>query len=379
MQQDFLLLPNGAMCSNSNGEDTGVGDISTPEEIEITYKSETGISKGVKVWKPDSAEVTVLKPEVPTVMVAGRARNGKSTALNNIFGVNLVVRASASSVTSVVNTIKVIKKLPKKRGDSSPQEVTMQVIDTPGLGSLDISKTEILTEMKRITKGINFTLLYCFSVSPNTALTEVDKTIITNLHRTLGKEVWSKCVLLFTFSDHAYLEFEESPAEYIHHINDHAQKFNELLQEISGKESCVKSIFEYESPDVLSEEESPSNIIAIPVKKKVAPCKDILPGMIKSGQDWTDVVFVELMKRADSIQREPFILFKYPNIFISSGTTVAGLLIGGAIGAGVGIIGGPFGVLAGTAAGAAIGGATGGVAGLTIKAVIHLVNVMKKK
>ena len=362
----------------SNSKDTG-GDISSLEndleEIEITAKKrDTGISK----WKPDSKEVSVLKPEVPTVMVAGRARNGKSTALNNIFGLNLVVKASASSVTSVVSTREVKKKLPKI-SDSSPQEVTMQVIDTPGLGALDISKEEILREMKRITKGINFTLLYCFTVSPNTALTEVDKTIITNLHRTLGKEVWSKCVLLFTFSDHAFLEFEESPAEYICHINDHAQKFNELLQEISGKESCVKSIFEYESPDVLSEEESPSNIIAIPVKKKVGPSKDILPGMIKSGQDWTDVVFVELMKRADSIQREPFMLFKYPNILISAGTTVTGSIIGGAVGGGLGIIGGPVGVLAGTAAGAVIGGATGGMAGLTIKAVIHLVNVMKKK
>ena len=215
------------MSSNSNGGETVIGEISSLEvdleEIEIATKGGADLTDKDKAWEPDSKEVSVLKPEVPTVMVAGRARNGKSTALNNILGLNLVVRAAASSVTSVVSTIEVIKKLPKIKGESSPQEVTMQVIDTPGLGALDIPKEDILKEMKRITKGINFTLLYCFSVSPNTALAEVDKTIITNLHHTLGGEVWNKCVLLFTFSDHAFLEFDDSPDEYIRHINDHAQ------------------------------------------------------------------------------------------------------------------------------------------------------------
>ena len=35
-----------------------------------------------------------------------------------------------------------------------------------------------------------------------------DKTIIKNLNLALVKKVWEKCVLLFTFSDHAYEEFD---------------------------------------------------------------------------------------------------------------------------------------------------------------------------
>ena len=154
---------------------------------------------------------------------------------------------------------------------------------------------------------------------------------------------------------------------------------NQVLKDVTGRDNCVKSVFEYGSPKELSEEERPSNIIAIPVKKKLARSKDILPGIIKSGQDWTDVVFVELMKRTDSTQRKPFVLFRYPNLLVTSGTTVAGLAIGGAIGGGVGIIAGPAGVILGSAAGAAIGGAAGGVAGLTVKGIVHLVNFIKKK
>ena len=305
-----------------------IGDIS-PLEVEseetlkfenTTPQKETGISK----------EVQILKPELPTVMVAGAPRSGKSTALNNIFGLNLDAKASILSATRVINIIEVIKI------QHTQDKVTMQVIDTPGLGALDIPKEEILKDMKRVTKGVSFTLLYCFSVSSNTALTENDKTIITNLHHALGGQMWSKCVLLFTFSDHAYLEFEDCPAEYIRHISNHAQKFQKLLQDISGKDCCVKSIFEYESPEILSEEEHPSNIIAIPVKKKLAQSKDILPGMTISEQDWTDVVFLELMKRTNSTQHDTFILFKY-DILIPLKAIAAGMFRGMMAGTAVGI------------------------------------------
>jgi len=114
---------------------------------------------------------------------------------------------------------------------------------------------------------------------------------------------------------------------------------------------------------MLSEDESTSDIIAIPVKKKVVLSTDILQGKIESGQDWTDVVFVELMKRTDCIHRNPFILFKYFNLFII-GTTSAGIGAGAVIGALVGLVGGPIGIAVGVATGAVVGAATGAAVGL---------------
>ena len=348
------------------------GDISP---LETNLEEASGVEITTNMTSV-SKQVAILKQEIPTVMVAGRPRSGKSTALNNIFGLNLVTRISASSVTKSVQMFEVTKKIPKKQDDTSPQEeVTMQVIDTPGLGALDISKYEILKDMKTVLKGVNFILLYCFSVSPSNSLTEIDKTIVANLYQALGEKMRSKCVLLFTFSDHVYWELEDSPDKYKHHINRHAQEFQKMLQDIADKDSCIKSIFEYNSTIVLSEEENPSNIIAIPVKKKVSQSKDILPGMINSGQDWTDVVFIELIKRIDHTQRQPFILFKYPNIVIAMGTTTVGATAGAVVGGVIGVLGGPLGIAGGAAAGAAIAGATG----LTVKAIVHLVNLIKNK
>ena len=250
-----------------------------------------------------SNEVKLLKPGLPTIMVAGQSRSGKSTALNNIFGLNLAARASPVTVTRVLSVTEVTKKIPRNLDDASPQELTMQVIDVPGLSAADIPRQEVLNDIKRVTKGVNVTtLLYCQSVSPYNILLDIDKTIITDLHHFLGAEVWSKCLLLFTFSDYAYMEFKDTPNVYVDYIKARAHNFEELLESISGKKSCIKSIFEYESPNALSKCEKPSNIIAIPVKRKVAQSKDILQGMIESGQDWTDVVFIELMKKIG----EPF-------------------------------------------------------------------------
>ena len=355
------------------------GDISSLEtDLEGMPKLEITTDKVTVITK----EVKTLKPGVPTVMIAGRPKSGKSTDLNNLFNLNLAATTSASSVTSALSITEVIKNIPMKTGDSSSREVTMQVIDTPGLGALDISKQEVLDEMKRITKGVNFTLLYCFSVSPSNSLLEIDKTIITNLQHAFGREVWKRCLLLFTFSDHAHLELED-PAEYVRHINAHAQKFDELLQDISGNTSRVKSIFEYESPNALSEEETPSSIIAIPIKKKVDQSQDILPGMIESWQDWTDVVFIELMKRTNSTQREPFLLFKYAHIVTSLIFLAEGVAVGAGFGGAIGLAGGPvgmgIGVIVGAIAGGAIaGGAVAGVAAAVETPESNIKNTVKK-
>lgn len=366
------------------GENVDVGDLS-PLEEEIVGTSNPNSSldtascssppngDNIKESSEGGEDMKTKNRRKATIMVAGRARNGKSTALNNVFGLKLTAKASAKSVTQVVSVSEVTKKVrkPKVEGDEVDQdkeeeeEVTLRVIDTPGLGATDIKKETILSDMKKITEGEDYTLMYCFSVAPNTIILETDKAIVENLQQSLGKKVWSKCVLLFTFSDYAYDEFEDSQEDYIEHIKSHAKEFQELLNSIEGNQTVgIKTIFEYQSPEKLDLEETPSDIIAIPVNKKPKNSKKILPGMIKEGQDWTDIVFIELMKKTGEEERAPFIFFRYPNLS----------LLGAGTGAAVGVLGGPVGM----AAGAALGAAIGAVAEFTIKGVISFVSHIKK-
>ena len=313
-----------------------------------------------------------------TIMVAGRPRNGKSTALNNIFGLNLTAKASAKSVTQVVNVNEVTKKIEgEKDGEKVKEEVTLRVIDTPGLGATDITKETIIKDMQKVISGEDYTLMYCLSVAPNTILLETDKVIIQNLHHTLGKEVWNKCVLLLTFSDYARDEFDDSEEDYINYIDSHAREFQVLLKSIGADLPSVKTVFECQSQKIIDKEKNPDGIIAIPVNKKKKRSEEILPGILEKDQDWTDIAFVELMKKTGEESREPFVFFRYPNILLGTSTAGAGAAVGAAAGAALGILGGPIGVYAGAGLGAVMGGAAGSMTAFTIKGVINLVKWMK--
>ena len=291
------------------------GELSPPEkdeDEEITAKSD---SKGSSIKSVEdsssSPAADTTEPDIITVMVAGRPRNGKTTALNNMFDLNLEARASAHTVTQCVNVTEVTKKILKNEEGSLYKEVRFEVIDTPGLGGLDIPMRDILEDMKRVTNGKDFILIYCFAVDPNVTLTSVDHTIIQSFNHAWGTDVWRKCVLLFTFSDLALRYFEGSSEQYIKYIIDFARKFQMLLKTVSSELPTVKSIFEFGSQEELQREEMPSGIIVIPVMGAIMGGSEaILPNMIKKGQDWTDVVFIELMKRTFEMERGPYLLFK---------------------------------------------------------------------
>ena len=316
--------------------EVGQGEVSAPE---------TSCSGGGPAQQPDvhlkensgqDNMVNMTGKRKATIMVAGRPRNGKSTALNNIFGLNLIAKASAKSVTQVVNVSEVTKTFEgEKDGKKVKEEVTLRVIDTPGLGANDITKETIIKDMQKVISGEDYTLMYCLSVAPNTILLETDKVIMQNLHHTLGKEVWNKCVLLLTFSDYARDEFDDSEEDYINYINSHAREFQVLLKSIGADLPSVKTVFECQSQKCFDKDEIPDGIIAIPVNKKPKKSEEILPGILKKDEDWTDVAFMELMKKTGKEYRKPFVFFRY---FIAMGSAIGAIAgpVGEAVGARIG-------------------------------------------
>ena len=260
-------------------------------------------------------------------------------------------------MTEVITTEEVVKN-----------GVTVRIIDTPGLGSVSIDTNKIVDEMAAATKGLNFLLLYCLGVRPSAILTEVDEAIIRNLQQTLGAQVWQKCVLLLTFGDVIREEEYSSPEqdkEYIAYIKDHAQQFQNVLQEETKVDIRVKTIFDYASQEEQERQETSDAVIAIPVKKHIKGKHNILPGIMKDHDfDWTDIVFIELMKKKDMKERvlplivkhgSDSVMSRHPLLKILAAGTL-GVVFGTGFGTVAGIIGGPIGMIAGALIGATIGG-----------------------
>ena len=311
----------------------------------------------------DEVDATTGIPEVipgdaVVIMVAGKVGNGKSTALNNVFGLNLGVKSSPTAVTQNVCSTEVVKN-----------GVKFLIIDTPGLGSAEMNTEKIVEEMADVTRGLNFVLLYCLGVRPNDILTETDVVIVRNLQHALGVKAWQKCVLLLTFSDitlNSEFPLPHQVEEYKAFLADHAKQFQNLLQQESHVDIWVKTIFDYPSEEDRENEESSESVIAIPVKKERNVKFDILPGISNLYQDWTDVIVIEVMKKKDARERVlPMIalgsdmgMVQHSYLKILAGGAV-GAVVGTGVGMVTGIVGGPFGLLAGALLGAAVGGTVG--------------------
>ena len=93
------------------------------------------------------------------IVTAGLSRSGKSTAMNNIFGADFKSVYSASSVTRAVEPCRI---------EGHADELI--VVDTPGLGATDIKFAKVKEELLDAIGGLNFVLMYCYSVGPSTAL-----------------------------------------------------------------------------------------------------------------------------------------------------------------------------------------------------------------
>ncbi len=238
------------------------------------------------------------------VLVAGKPGNGKSTALNNVFDVQLETGVTSRSVTKKIEVTKV-----RKNG------IALTVVDTPGLGALDIKKEVVTNEIAEVLNGRPYTLLYCLSVSPDCRLTELDETIARNLQATLGEEVWDRCVLLLTFSDTARSadDFKLKPGPYKEYIKGVAVGFGSILSNIGSTDVRVCTVFDYDSNTIFNRAKSGREVMAIPVGKSVSGegVDKMLPDVIGSDECWTDLVFVEIMRMTNESHRRSFMALKY--------------------------------------------------------------------
>ena len=307
----------------------------------------TQIKNGINQPEVNKADNEQKDSAMPCIMIAGKPANGKSTALNNIFGLEMDAGVSACSVTQRMIETEVVK-----------DNHSLKIIDTPGLGARDINREEIAIIMGETIKNKEYTLIYCLSVSPSNRLTEEDETIVSNLNEFLGKEVWQKCVILFTFSDTTWRdEFAENDDRegYKDHLKAMAMQFQSILRLYDQNAPLVKTIFE---------DPESSDIVAFPVGKKTMSTKDILPGVnIEDGNDWTDLVFTEILKKTAEDKQKSLIGLKYGAAIASSGasTVLVTTLVGAGAGAAVGAVGGPIGIVAAAGIGAAGGLVVGGI------------------
>ena len=312
----------------------------------------------------------------PIVVIAGKAGSGKSALLQNIFNVD---------TESGMGTDGVTKEITKKYAKCNGAE--MIVYDTPGLGDSSIPYEKLIRKkMHPLTTHEDYIFLYTLRANPGARFDQFDDEIIKTLTRVLGEQVWDKCVLLLTFSDTTWEEKykrNNNKDEFKKHLKAMASSFQRSLKKYKPS-ATTKTIFELEAK--IYDEPTSSrqqDIVVIPTACSAEYDSNMFLPLAK-GHDWTDLVFIALMRLVPAERRKKYIIFKYPLLIgiSGSGAVVAGAGAGALVGSIAGAIGGPLGVGAGAGVGAAVGFVAGGAmyaASLTIYAIKKMVTVLKLK
>jgi len=314
-----------------------------------------------------------------SVLVAGRSRAGKSTALNNIFGLNLRAGASPSSVTRHVTITRIIQN-----------DVVLNVIDTPGLGAVDIPREEILSDIKKLKITKEFILVYCISVAPNSCVQDTDRTIFKNIQSIFGKWVWNRCILVLTSSDNARMEFptDRHDVEYIAYLRGHVDNFYSALTSCGSIEiPGAMLLFDYHKNDYATTVYN--KLVAVPAAKhKFCNSINIIPGIwFEEEYDWTDYAFMEILKKADKLDRDVLLCFKY-NIISTLKMAAKGGLVTTVVAGGIGAVAATetatgasvlaTGAVMGGAAGVAVGGAVLAI-GIEISMAWLAIHILKQR
>ena len=261
---------------------------------------------------------SALPPQAEVhVMIAGLPRTGKSTALNNIFGLELEARSGPKSVTDVTTSTLVAKN-----------DITLKVVDTPGLKAVDLNERVVIKEMTKLGIEKDFVLLMTLSVCLGSTISTDYVNIIKNINAIFGTEIWNQCIILLTYSD-ATRNMEFNSDTMIKEYQEHLNLYCEFLQEVLTKLKIKKTIrlfSDYKSLEQF-QDKTLDGIVAMPVgKNPEVETKLILPDLTWAhDHKWNDLLLMEITKMKDKLSsgiadnlRAALICFRYGSYVIEN-------------------------------------------------------------
>ena len=252
-----------------------------------------------------------------TVLLAGKRNAGKSVLFKNMLGRNNTDDTDAEIILGTTYEVQHTRK----------EDKTIQIIDPPNFPEL-IESLSKEVELK-------FDLIFlCIPVSSASKFNENSR-VMKFLHDYYGKEIWKRCIVVFTFSNEAW-DHTHSVEKYKTHIDKFRNEFQAEVKKLEG------------------------SIAAIPIICAGLKCSE------EFDQKWLDNIFDEILTRCrhDMPPSMPLYQQHKDETIMEYIKTAA---IGGTIGA---CLLGPIGLAAGTAIGAAVGaGAGAGVGALAGTAV----------
>ena len=305
-----------------------------------------GLTNALEAWSREAGERPL------TMVVVGKSGAGKSTLINNFLELEKDEMCPTGNGASVTTLEVVIKENVKK-------DVTVRMIDTPGLGGIDeIRAKDVFKDLSKVTNHKADVIVYCMSIHPSSCIDSTDIDIIRAITSAFGPEIWRHTILALTFagqpntSEISSSEYQSS-SEFQSRVCNYASAFQEALRKAKVCKISVKS--------ALSGEVPPQSIPAVPIEG-VAIENSLNDD--NSCSQWTNTLFREALKKSNpKAVRTQLKLSEGSSPVVQVAELGGSVATGTAVGAAIGTaIGAPFlgiGIIVGVAVGAVVGAAVG--------------------
>ena len=241
-------------------------------------KKETTVARHDQTILDQAAQAWLDASQSLTIVVIGKMGVGKSSLVNGILGKEVAPEGLGpySYTQAVVPYTKEINN------------VTVTVIDTPGLQDPDIEDEVIFEQIRKVTgdSGVDL-VLFCLKMSDR--FTRGDQEMIQRTGEIFQRSIWNNTLLVLTFANEIKV--------------DNAQEFEQLLQ--SWKDRLVKTLQKHAglSPDDAKEVPVVSAGYEEPDLPHCEGWRD--PNKCKN---WINHVFLAASKRASTGKKLPLTL-----------------------------------------------------------------------
>ena len=170
--------------------------------------------------------------------------------------------------------------------------VNLQITDTVGL---QIHTKKTFRELYRHIKGKVDMFLYCISIFQERMISIHDT--MKSLQEVFGKNIWNRCIIVFTFSDGIY--DAKHVDNYRTYINPRAHKIQKELRKLNAHIN-VKPVlgFDPTRPD-------PNTILAIPAGSHISGGPVLLDPHtsgheVASVANWKAILLIEIIRMYDA-------------------------------------------------------------------------------
>lgn len=207
------------------------------------------------------------------IAVVGKRRAGKTTLMSKLFDKNEIIQLSDKRVESQSNC-------------------AYNAVEVPGPENLSDIKSWRKEELKKLIKttgGKVDLFLLCIPAAPYNTFNEGTPNIMKGLQEEFGKDVWKRCIVVFTFNN-MFLTVNNGPGNvekdrnmYKANLQNFTDEFrNELVHKLGVNEIRVKTIFQHTL--LSSDKKRPENtVITIPAGYHVDD-----PVIPNSERNWVD-------------------------------------------------------------------------------------------